>query len=202
MSKTKNHSKLVSRDLISIAIFSVLFTLCLFVIAGVMSLLPVTMIFYGVLGAIPCGIIYMYMRARTPKRGSIIIQAILFGIIVFIMGTMWTFSAGAVIGGILAELISASGAYKSFKKNTAGYVVFMIFLWSGQIAPMILAKDYYRAFSTQTGMTEEYITTMLGFLSTPVFIAALIATGISALLGSLLGRKVLKKHFEKAGILS
>ncbi len=201
MSDPRSNTKLVSRDLITIAIFSVLFTLCLFVVAGVLGIFPLTMIFYGLVGGIPCGVIYMYMRAKTPKRGAIILQALLVAIILFGLGTMWTFALGTVIGGLLAEAISTSGAYQSLKKNTAGYIVFMVCLWSGQIAPMLLMRDYYLAYSLQTGMSAEYIDTMLGFLSAPVFMAALIGTGIGAWLGALLGQKLLKKHFERAGML-
>lgn len=201
MTNAQNDAKLASRDLISIAIFSVLFTICLFLVAAVMGILPVTMIFYGVVGSVPCGVIYMYMRAKTPKRNAILIQAVLVAMILFLMGTMWTFAAGTLIGGALAEIISASGAYRSFRKNTIGYVVFMACLWAGQIAPMIMARNAYMDYVVQTGMSAEYIDTMLTFLSVPVFVVGLAGTGVGALLGALFGRKLLKKHFEKAGIL-
>ncbi len=188
MTNKQHNTNLESRDLISIAIFSVLFTICLFFIAGIMSILPVTMIFYGVVGGIPCGIIYMYMRAKTPKPGAIILQAVLTAAILFLMGTMWTFALGTLIGGMLAEMISASGRYKSFWKNTIGYIIFMACLWAGQIAPMILAKSYYMDYVTQTGMSGDYVNTMLSFLSFPMFMTALAATGLGSFLGALLGR--------------
>lgn len=194
-------NKLTSRDLITTAIFSVLFIVVLFIAASIMGMLPITMIFYGALSGIPCGIIYMYMRAKAPKRGTIMIQAILVAAICFLMGTFWTFAAGTVIGGILAELISSRGGYVRFWKNTIGYVVFMSCIWVGQMLPIAMAKDIYLKFALESGMSAQYMETMMNYLNLPVFLLGLCVTAVFALLGALLGRKLLNKHFVKAGIV-
>ncbi|AMP19814.1 hypothetical protein AZF37_00255 [endosymbiont 'TC1' of Trimyema compressum] len=61
----KSKNELKSKDLIVVAIFSLLYSICLFIIAGIAGMIPIGFIMFGLVGFIPCGIIYMYLRAKA-----------------------------------------------------------------------------------------------------------------------------------------
>jgi energy-coupling factor transport system substrate-specific component len=104
-------------------------------------------------------------------------------------------------GAILAELLARAGGYKSFKWNTAGYAAFAVCLNLGIFAIMLLARDYYYNFCIESGMTPEYMTALLDFMSGPLLLLTSALSAVGAVLGMLLGRAFLKKHFQKAGII-
>jgi hypothetical protein len=61
----------------------------------------------------PVGILWAYLRVKVPKRFGILTQAVLLSIIVFFLGSGWFASAGLLVGGLLAELLSGIGKYLS-----------------------------------------------------------------------------------------
>ncbi|MPW26477.1 MptD family putative ECF transporter S component [Alkalibaculum sp. M08DMB] len=192
---------LASKDLINIAIFTLLYAICMFLVAGIVGMIPAGFIFHGAIAAIPCGIIYMYMRAKTPKKSSVIVQSILFAIIYFVMGNPITVPIAILLGGFLAEIITATGNYVSFWRNSIGFAVTTAITWLGFMVNMIFQKQYYMEYATGRGSSASYVESLLDLANGPIFYVALAVTIICAFLGALLGRKLLKKHFEKAGMV-
>lgn len=193
--------RLSSKDLINISIFTLLFAICMFLVAGIAGMIPTGFVFHGAIAAIPCGIIYMYMRAKTPKKNAIIVQSILFAIIYFVMGNPITVPIAILIGGGLAEVISATGKYTSFWKNTIGFAVLTVITWLGFMFNMHFQKQYYMEYATGRGSSAAYVENLLNLANGPMFYIALVATIICSFIGAVLGRNLLKKHFEKAGMV-
>jgi energy-coupling factor transport system substrate-specific component len=196
-----NTNKLKAKDLITIAIFSVVF-LVIFMIFGmgigiVVWLYP----FCVAVEMIPCGIVWAYIRVKAPKPLAVLIQGVIFAVIAFVMGSGWPVAAGVLAGAIFAELLARAGGYKSFKWNAAGYAVFAVCLNLGIFAIMLIARDYYFDFSIESGMTKEYMTALLDLVSGPLLLLTSAMSAVGAVLGMLLGRTFLKKHFQKAGII-
>lgn len=196
--KKKN---LASKDYINLSIFTLLYAICLFLVAGIIGMIPAGFVFHAAVASIPCGIIYMYMRAKTPKRGAVIVQSILFAIIYFAMGNPISVLIAILLGGFLAEIISASGKYISFWKNTIGFVAVTTITWLGFMFNMIFQKQYYMEYATGRGSSAAYVENLLNLANGPMFYIALIITIVCALIGALMGRKLLKKHFQKAGMV-
>jgi energy-coupling factor transport system substrate-specific component len=193
--------KLKARDLITIAVFTALSLVVYFAIAALMWMIAPLYPFCVAAAMMPVGILWAYLRAKVPKRFSILVQAVLLSIIVFFLGSGWFATAGLLVGGVLAELLSGAGSYRSFKWNTAGYAVFSVSNNLGVFAIILLAKDYYFDFSVQSGMDAAYMNELIGLVSGPVLFLSCALTALSAGLGMLLGRMFSKKHFERAGIV-
>ena len=69
----------------------------------------------------------------------------------------------------------------------------------GNMIPMFIMKDYYFSMmSSQMG--KEYTDIVMLYVTNESFFVLLIATFIAGLIGAYIGRLLLKKHFEKAGI--
>ncbi len=202
MAVKQPNNKLVGRDFITIGIFSLIMIVVVFTIATIMGVIPgVGFLFSYAVSAIPVGIIFMYVVAKVPKTGAIALMMTVQSLIFFLMGAPGFMPLGSLVGGIIAEVIISSGKYKSFVRNTIGYVFLMTIWWFGHMFTMIFATEAYIVEMEASGISAESLQPMLNFINGPFFFLVLAATIVGAFLGALLGRKTLKKHFEKAGIV-
>ncbi|MDR1068488.1 MAG: MptD family putative ECF transporter S component [Clostridiales Family XIII bacterium] len=196
-----NPNKLKAKDLITLAIFSVVFIAVYMVCAIPTGLIVQLYPFCAGIAMIPCGIVWAYLRTKAPKPLAILIQGVLFAVIVFIMGSGWFVSVGVFAGGVLAEIIAGIGGYKSFKLTVISYAVFGLCFDLGGFLIILLAGDYYYENSIKLGADTTYMDTLMNFMGGPVLAIACVLTVIGAIIGMLLGRAFLKKHFERAGIV-
>jgi energy-coupling factor transport system substrate-specific component len=150
---------------------------------------------------VPCGIVWAYLRTKTPKPLAIFIQGVIFAVIVFIMGSGWFVSVGVFAGSVLAELFARIGKYRSFRWNTAGYAAFAVCFNLGMFAIILFARYYYYDFCIESGMTAEYMEELMNFVSGPLLALSSVLSAAGAVIGMLLGRVFLKKHFVRAGIV-
>lgn len=197
----KNTNKIKTKDLISIAIFSLLFAVCLFVAGGVLGILPVTFIFYAGPAGILFGIIYMYLRVKVPKRGAIMIQGILTAGIYALIGNPIIVPIIIMVFVILAEIATSIGHYKNFWWNTVGYTLFSFGVWGGKMAPMFISAKEYKEYAIRTGMGAEYTDQLLSYLNPTILILAIAATIVGCVIGAIIAKGLLRKHFEKIGIV-
>ena len=106
----------------------------------------------------------------------------------------------APVCGILADLIFRSGGYASVKKSILGYGVFSMYM-IGNYIPIVVTRESYFDMLATGGYGVEYAETLMRYIpdwSLPVLLAACFVSGI---LGALLGRVLLKKHFVRAGVV-
>lgn len=194
-----DNQKLNTKDLINIGIFSVLYFI-MFFISGMLGYIPVFVVVLplvlGVLGGIP----FTLFLTKTGKFGAVTIMGILVSVLCFLVGQSWISIIFGVVFGFLADLIFKAGKYKSWKFTVIGYCVFTEWV-IGSMLPMWIMRDvYFEAYRTQGG-TEEYIGSVMNLTSGFMLPAVVVIGFIGGILGVYLGRAVLKKHFQKAGIV-
>lgn len=199
--RMKTTNRLMVCDLITLGVFSVLFASILFVVATVLGIVPVAFVFFAAVGAVPCGIIYMYVITKVPKPGAVAVLSASVSILYFFMGTYGLAPVFAFVGGVLADLLSSAGRYRSFVANALGYVVYMVCLWFGFMSPMVLSTREYLRRSCADGFAGEHISMMIEFITGPMFFVALGASVVGAMVGIFYGRRVLEKHFIRSGIV-
>jgi energy-coupling factor transport system substrate-specific component len=195
-----NDSKLLSKDLITIAIFSVVF----FVLMRISALIAMIFVLYPFAPTIQtliCGIVWMYIRTKVPKRFSILIQCVIMALLIFLTGSLWTIGVGMLAGGILAEIISGVGGHKNFKLCVAAYAVYGLCFNFGVFGIILLARDYWLAYVTGAGMNVEYMEKAVALISWPLLGVSSATIIAAAVLGMLFGQFLLKKHFERAGVI-
>ena len=92
-----------------------------------------------------------------------------------------------------------SGEYKSASKTILGYAVASLWMAGTYIPMYFMVEQSYADFAASFG--NEYATKVMSVM--PMWSIVLVIAGIfvCALLGGLLGKAVLKKHFVKAGIV-
>ena len=190
--------KLNAKDFINIGIFTVIYFV-MFFITGMLGYIPIFAVIIplvlGILGGIP----FMLFLTKTDKFGMVTIMSIIFGVFWFLMGYTWTAIVGYVVFGIISDLVLRAGKYKSFKIDVIGYWLFSCGMIGCQ-APMWVMADTYMAGIEQS-MGAQYASELARYMPSWMGIAAIAIIFVGALLGSLLGHKMLKKHFERAGIV-
>ena len=196
-----DQNKLRAKDLITIAIFTVVTILIFFAGSMAFGMVPVLYPFLMGIIAVPGGIVWAYMRVKVPKRFAILIQCVVMTLAFWLTGVQPFLALGIIVGGILAELISGVGRYKRFALNTAGYAALMFCIHAGGFLVVIAARDWYYNFCVTGGMTVEWTNAFLNFMSWPVLLGTGALAIIGAVIGMLIGKTMLKKHFAKAGIV-
>ncbi len=201
MNTPNRNTGLQTRDFISIGVFSLIYSVAAFVIGGVVQMTPVTFPFMPPVVALFTGTIFMLYVAKIPKRWALTILGIIGGILLLVTGMFWMMSAFFVIFGFLADLICASAQFKSFRRNLAAYCV-MALAPMGAYVPMAVMPAQFDSFMKNKGDFESFSAVIhsigANWWAIPVMT---IVTLLFAVLGGLIGRKLLKKHFEKAGIV-
>ncbi len=194
-------NKLQTRDFISVGIFSLIYAAVAFIIGGVAQMTPLTFPFMPMVVALFTGTVFMLYAAKIPKRGAITILGVIAGILLFITGMFWMMSAFFVAFGIIADLICASGQFKSFKRNMAAYCLLAL-APMGAYVPMAVMPAQFDEFMSKKGDVSSFAG-VIDAIGAQWWAIPLMTLGtiICALIGGYIGKKLLKKHFEKAGIV-
>ena len=193
--------KLATRDFISVGIYSVIYSVVAFVIGGITQMTPITFPFMPLIVALFTGVVFMLFVAKIPKRGALSILGIIAGILLFITGMYWMMAVAFMVLGVAADWICASKQYRSFKRNLLGYCVLSL-APLGAYIPMVAMPAQFAEFMSGRGDSSAFsgiLESLAGaWWVIPVMIAGTMAC---AVVGGFIGKKLMKKHFEKAGIV-
>ncbi len=196
-----NQEKLLTKDYISMGIFSLIYTVIAFVIGGIAQMTPLTFPFMPLIVALFTGTVFMLYVYKIPKRGSVTILGIIAAIILFLTGMFWTMSLFFVVFGILADFIAASAKFRSYNRNLMAYCLFSLSP-IGAYVPMVLMPKQFAEFMSKKGNVAAF-SDVINTISTSYWVIPVMIVGtlICALIGGLIGKKLLAKHFKKAGIV-
>ncbi|EPY2304593.1 MptD family putative ECF transporter S component [Clostridium sporogenes] len=192
-------NKLQAKDLINIGIFTALYFIIGCAVAIPIGFVPIFLPILGSLWTFITGIPFMIFSTKVKKFGMVTIMGILSGLLMGLTGMgFWGVPMG-VIFGLLGDLIMKSGKYKSVKKNILGYSTFSLWMIGTYIPMYFMVDQAFADFASSFG--EEYATRVIAVM--PMWSLILVIAGIFvfAILGGLFGKAILKKHFEKAGIV-
>ena len=199
--KTTVGTKPSGRDFINLGIFTVIFIVLFMACIMVMSMTIYTLPFGVALGSFISASVYMLLRAKVPKTGAIILFGVLFGLVMFVMGSGWPILAAVIAGSIIAEFIARSGHYRSYAGEVIGYCILMLATAIGSYIPFLVMKDYYLKIAEGNSINGKFMARLIEFISGSYLAIALATTVVTAILGTVLARSVLKKHLVKAGLL-
>ena len=194
--RTKNNEKMNVRDYITAAIMYVLMFL---VYAGVGAPIGMTVagsLFVFAACAVVWGTIFILLFTKVNKKGVVL----LFGLIWAAMQLMsfWGVAIVIAIGAVIAELLWDKLDRRKFSTMLLCFTVQVIFLYLGMTLPLIFMKDMYLA---AVSAYADLYSTVFDMLIGPMFFVGLAATVVGCIVGAFLVKLLLKKHFEKAGIV-
>ncbi|MBQ9687237.1 MAG: MptD family putative ECF transporter S component [Oscillospiraceae bacterium] len=193
----KNENKLKGRDLINVGIYSAIYFVIMMAVA-MLGMIPIFLPLLSVIVPILGGIPFMLFLTKVKKPGMLFLMAMIMGIMMLLTGMgPWPLATCAV-AGLLAELVYRSGDYKSAKKAVLTHGVFSMWIW-GNYLPLF--TDYEGYFAQRQDYGQAYIDAVEKLMPLWMAPVLLVACFVCGILGGLLGRALLKKHFAKAGIV-
>ncbi|MDD3139355.1 MAG: MptD family putative ECF transporter S component [Lachnospiraceae bacterium] len=199
--KTISHEnkKLTVRDLVTTGVFSALFLVFMMVGAGVFAPNPVLTFAMPCAVALVTGPVYLLLIAKVPKHGPIMILGIVIGILMFVTGMYWLWAVALIMLGIIADIIAGMGRFRNMSLNILSFVIFSLNPMGSYLMLWINRESYF-SYMVGKGTEQSYVDTM-GNTAQAWMLPAMIASIIvMALLSAFIGRVLLKKQFEKAGI--
>ena len=146
-----------------------------------------------------CRPVYFLMVNRIRKRFVSLVYMTLLGLVFLMMGN-WFLLPWFIVVGIIAEII----LWKEITPNrlTASWTVSSLLYNGVNLLPVWVFWDTYYSFAVASGMEQSYINAYVQYYTAPSWVIfILVFTMLCGFLGSLIGRKLIQKHFKKAGVL-
>lgn len=196
--------KMTVKDIITIVILSVLMIVLSHGIGAVLSfsLFTTLVIAPGVVSLILAPL-FMLMAVRIAKRGLFLIYTILTGL-PFLFTGYWFVTLYIIIVGLLGEFLFFRNTenYKNSKSLTIFWPIYSIFWVGMSVIPVWFLSDTYAQTALAGGFSQDYVDSLLMYFSTPSWMALIWGLAIiGGFIGALLGRRLLNKHFKKAGVV-
>lgn len=190
---------LSARDLINVAIFSVIYFVVIFAMAMLGILGPVVMLVTLPLSVIVAGIPFMLFLTKVRKPGMLALFGTVVALLYLISGQPWQSTVLTIVLAIIAEFVLAAGKYRSKWAGIWAYAVFTLWFF-GPWIPMLIDPVAYFASPAMQAMGEEYVAEFMDVVTVPALFITLAAVFVCGILGGLLGSAMLRKHFVKAGL--
>lgn len=192
------NQKLKTKDLVLIGVFAIIYFVIMFGI-GMMGIIPILFLCYPFVLGLTGGIISMLVMAKAQKPWIASIFGMIAPIIMYVFGHTYVLLVNSLIVMILVELIRRSGKYHDIKKDTLANGVFNMWI-CGSLMQMLLMHDEYMAMTVPT-MGQEYADKLEALITYPNMAIVYLIAFIGGVLGALIAKKLLRKHFEKAGLI-
>lgn len=192
-----------TKDIITTGVYTALYfvLLCLGTLISVLLAYSANMKYAPAFIALLAGTVYMLLIAKTKKFGCLILMSVIISVFFFMSGHFALSFLPNVICGILADVIARFGKYEDKCCNLISYIVFSF----GNLGPVIMmwvVRETYIKHLLAIGKDISYINeVMINFnFSNVAWLSLTIIIG--GLLGGLFGQYMLKKHFNKAGMVA
>ena len=193
-----DNKKLKVKDLVSIGVFAVIYFALMFGI-GMMGMIPILFLIYPTVLGIIAGTVVMLFMTKVQKPWALFIFGMISPLVMFAAGHTYVVAVLSLIVMIIAELIRKIGNYNSFKYNMLSYAVFSTWICSSMMQ-MLLAKEKYIEMSVGM-MGQEYADALENLITYPHMAWVALGAFLGGIIGAYIGKALLKKHFEKAGIV-
>lgn len=202
MKTNKKTNKLNAKDFIFIGIFGAVALLIFFVtgalaaltLFGTVANIPITLFFVS--------IAFMLLVSKVRKPGVFLIM----GTIIVLPGLMAANGIGvglSILGWLIAEIVASKMKYKDKISIVIPYVIGSTLQSALFTLPMYISHgEYFVQRKEILHLTDEALQQYLQFMGSWGMYGSMVAlTVITSLLGAFISMKILKKHFEKAGVL-
>ncbi|MCR5082675.1 MAG: MptD family putative ECF transporter S component [Parasporobacterium sp.] len=196
MNDSKIFKKLEGKDLISIGIFTAIYAVITFVIA-ILGMVPIFLLLLSVLVPIVGGIIFELYLTKVKKFGMITIMGVLMGLIMLLTGMGIVPLITGIVFGVIADLVYSLGRFSSAKCAVLANGFFSMIVWGNYYELFFNAENYW---ASRQDFGQDYIDAVSSLLPTWMCPTLLAIEFVCGLIGGLLGKALMKKHFKKAGI--
>lgn len=199
--KKSETSTIGPRDLVSIGVFGALSLLIFFVVGGIAGLTVV-----GTVANIPIvcfftSITYLLLAAKVKKPGTFLIMGTV-NVLPGLMAANVLGVLGSIAGWAVAEVVATRIGYANRKGLVAAYVTGCSLQSALFTLPIYLsASRYLSERQEMLQLTDEAMAQFVALFSGSMYAGMVVLTVATSLVGALVSLRVMRKHFEKAGIV-
>ncbi len=196
-SAQQDDKKLRTKDLIYAGAFGAIYIVLMLAIVLTTGAVPVLYILEPLFVGIVCATVYELCVLKVHKFGAALILGVLFAA-VSCSGYLVAMVL-AVLAALLAEFVMMSGKYKSKKMFLLSFVAFNL----NMVCPftqLYFKKEEFLSIS-RNFYGEEYAAGVERLAAGWLPLLQIALAVIGALIGVAIASKLIKKHFEKAGIV-
>ena len=190
--------KMKTKELILAGAFVALYVVVLSILATVLGFVPVLYLVLPFVAAIALAPIFSLYVAKVPKFGAIIALGIAVILVANMAAGITAITWGLVVT-LIAEFIARSGQYQSKKKYFIAYIVFAL-TNVGPFFALLFAKEKF-LYNLTIFYGEEYTAKFDALTPSWIVFAFIGMALVGGVIGGIFAKKVMKKHFEKAGII-
>ncbi len=188
---------LTGKDLITVGIYTAIYIAVVFVIGATNAIpvmYPISMVIIPLIAGIPM----MLYFTKIEKFGMLTITGAILAIFFYLSGYTWVCVAFLFPSALIADIILKVGGYKKFGVIVISYMIYALGMLGGP-APLWFAGESYWD-GIRESMGAQYAEQLAYYMPSWMLWLGIVLVFIGASLGALLGKKMLKKHFMKAGI--
>lgn len=190
--------KMKTKELILAGAFVALYVVVLSILVTILGFVPVLYLIVPFLLPIALAPIFNLYVTKVPRFGAIIVLGVAV-VLVADMASGITAIAWGLFVTLIAEFIARSGQYQSKKKYSIAYIFFAL-TNVGPLFALLFVKDKF--LNNLTLFYGEEYAAKFDAITPDWIVFALIGMAlVGGVIGGIFGRKVMKKHFEKAGIV-
>ena len=193
----KPDKKLRTKDLIYAGAFGAIYLVLMLIIVMGSSMIPVLYLLTPLTVGVVCGTVYMLCVVKVHKFGAALILGILFAVITT-MSVLPGFIL-AICAALAAEVILWLGKYRSRVMYLLSFVFFNINM-TGPFLRFLYDKEAFIA-DTVSYYGEEHAQALSAITPEWVFWGILAGAIVGGIIGSFIANRLIKKHFEKAGVV-
>lgn len=185
------NKKLKVKDIFTVVLLA-LINVVIFFASSLLYATPVTIIMMPVFFSLLEGIVFFIIGTRVRKPGAMMVYAIVRGI----LGGYLPYVLLYFLSGIASELILRKSGYGSAKGLTISYIICQLFAALGStIYPYVIAAKSMADMAVTDGR-QGNIDAASRMLLSGGWIALLAGIIVSAFIGAMIGKRVVKKHLE------
>ena len=169
-------------------------------IMTIAAMMVITYLVAMVIGSVtlPLPVVYLYGSAGIDAFA----WAAVYGVIQGVMGYMFLIPYFLVVALIAELTMIGKDTYRNAVRNRIGWTVNAIGNFVGCAVPLWWAWDSYQEMAASSGFDANTLNMQLSMVTSPALMLLGVAiTAVLAILGTLFGQRLLRKHFQKAGIV-
>lgn len=149
-----------------------------------------------------CAPVYMLMVSRIGKRFVTLIYMTILGVIFLLMGNWFLLPYYVLVGLLCEAILWKEGSCQKPKRLTAAWTVASLLYNGVNLLPIWFFWDTYYDFALASGMEQSYIDSYVRYYTSPGWLTfILLFTTLMGFLGCMVGSRLIRRHFQKAGIL-
>lgn len=194
------NNKLKTKDLISVGIFAAVYIVGYMIFVSALGFVPALYFFSAAINSLVLAPIYFLFVARVPKNYAVLLLGVIISLVfALMMPAYWPIYVFALGSALLAEFFARRAKFKRFSYLMLSYVAFSF--WSlGIFTSFWVFTESFIGRTESYGYEAAHIDGMKALIQPGVLVAIYIATIVAAIIGSYFAKKLLNKHFKKAGI--